>query len=259
MANMDWAPYEVFAVKPGVTGINDETDATSYLIEGSERALLIDTGWGDDRFEAIVHSLTDKPVSLAVTHMHRDHILHAGRFETVYMHPADAALLKASGKTEPWVQRVRPLRDGDAIDLGDERVEVIEVSGHTPGSLVFLAPGRGVLCTGDAIGSGEGVWMQVTTATPLSDFQRSLRYLLAWMTPYGDDVTYLGGHKGQGKDNPLTLETVRDMIVLIDEIAAGTAEKKLYEIPGKPIWAGEAYIAKHGKADIVYRPVDVLG
>jgi len=47
--------------------------------------------------------------------------------------------------TRPKV--TRPLKDGDVADVGDLRVEVFAVPGHTPGSAVYLA--RGVLFFGE--------------------------------------------------------------------------------------------------------------
>ena len=62
-----------------------------YLVEGSERALLIDTmmGWGDLR--GYCKKLTDKPVILVNTHSHPDHILGNFQFDRCYIHHRDIA------------------------------------------------------------------------------------------------------------------------------------------------------------------------
>jgi hydroxyacylglutathione hydrolase len=44
-----------------------------YLLEGREKALLIDTGWGAGNLRALVEKLTSKPVIVTNTHGHLDH------------------------------------------------------------------------------------------------------------------------------------------------------------------------------------------
>lgn len=263
MQAIDQTKYEVYELVPGVTCINDALDSTSYLIEGKERALLIDTGWGADNFVDIVRELTTKPIVLAITHMHHDHIRHAARFDTVYMHAADKALLASALDSEPWVERIKPLADGDRIELGGIAIDVLEIPGHTPGSVVYVDAAHQRVFTGDAIGSGAGVWMQVTTAIPLRAYQRSLQTYLDRVAPYGP-LVYCGGHIGQcgkpytGRFNLLCEQVVRDMIVLIDQIAEGTADTQPFHIPGRE-WPEQPYMAKLRTAGIVYMPSNIEG
>ena len=39
-----------------------------YILEGSERSLVIDAGTGYCNFKAIIESITDKPYDVAITH-----------------------------------------------------------------------------------------------------------------------------------------------------------------------------------------------
>ena len=41
--------------------------------------------------------------------------------------------------------------DGDVIDLGDRRIEVLHVPGHTPGSIALWEPETGLLFSGDTV------------------------------------------------------------------------------------------------------------
>lgn len=66
-----------------------------YLLEGDEKALLIDTGYGVGNLRAYVENLTDKPIVVANTHYHPDHAAGNGEFEQVYMSKG-AELDKAS-------------------------------------------------------------------------------------------------------------------------------------------------------------------
>lgn len=60
-----------------------------YLVEGTEKAVLIDTGSGIGSLKACVEQLTDKPVIVLVTHGHVDHAMGAAEFENVYMSHED--------------------------------------------------------------------------------------------------------------------------------------------------------------------------
>lgn len=121
----------------------------------------------------------------------------------------------------------------------------------------YLDEARGFVFTGDAIGSGEGVWIQVDTALPLRAYQRGLRAFLTRLSACGD-LTFCGCHIGQcgrpytAKFNPLTIQTVRDMIALIDEIVAGRAYRRPFSLPGRS-WPEQPYIARLGAAAMVYR------
>ena len=75
--------------------INDDTHIISfmggsqfmYLLEGEEKALLIDTGWGAGNLRTFVEKLTDKPVIVTNTHGHLDHSGGNGEWESVLMLP----------------------------------------------------------------------------------------------------------------------------------------------------------------------------
>ena len=76
-------------IQPGVVHFEDNIDSSFYLIEGRDKALLIDTGCGGGNIHRLASAFTDKPIELAVTHDHGDHDAHAMEFSKVYMHRAD--------------------------------------------------------------------------------------------------------------------------------------------------------------------------
>ncbi|MBP5728838.1 MAG: hypothetical protein J6Y48_17345, partial [Clostridia bacterium] len=47
---------------PGVTHITDAMGVSMTLIEGEQRAILFDTGYGTENVKAYVQTLTGKPV-----------------------------------------------------------------------------------------------------------------------------------------------------------------------------------------------------
>ena len=54
--------------------LNDNNEATGYLVAGKEKALVIDTMIGYEDVHAVVRTLTDLPLVVVNTHGHCDHI-----------------------------------------------------------------------------------------------------------------------------------------------------------------------------------------
>ena len=110
--------YAVSAVFDGIRAI-DQDFVRCFLIEGTERAVLLDTCDADADLPGLVGSLTDLPVIVVHTHADSDHIGASDRFAETYMHPSEFALLyEAYSKT----LRPRPIREGETLRLGG-RVE----------------------------------------------------------------------------------------------------------------------------------------
>ena len=146
-----------------------------YLILGTEKALLIDTGSGLFPLKLVVDKLSEKRELLVInTHSHFDHRGSNDEFETIYIHenevrnasmPFDISMLRDSPKeivnrysSENFEYKppanVEPLIDGDRFDLGDISVEVIHTPGHSIGSISLLTS-KGDLFTGDTAHYGS--------------------------------------------------------------------------------------------------------
>ena len=134
-----------------------------YLVCGSERAVLIDTGLGVSNIKAEVDRLTALPVTAVTTHVHWDHIGGHRYFEDIAVHEAEKEWL--SGHFPLPLKAVkqnltcRPCEfpedfelesyqifqgtprtvfsDGSRFDLGNRRLSVIHTPGHSPGHCCF--------------------------------------------------------------------------------------------------------------------------
>ena len=146
-----------------------------FLLTGSEKALLIDSGMVIYNARDIAAGLTDRPVSLLNTHADRDHIGSNEEFESFYMHPAEEPVYRRSGKPG----RVLPVLDGDVIDLGGRELEIIHLPGHTPGSIAVLDRNSRVLISGDPIQQNGHVFM-FGDHRNLEDYAASLGHLEAF-------------------------------------------------------------------------------
>lgn len=252
--------FRVERLRQGVYKIDDYFMASCYLIEGQEEALLIDTGMGEGDFEALIKGLTEKPVSLAITHPHFDHMYHAHLFDKIYIHAKAACCyekiydemksMDISAFDNLWGVKcpergnshVISLHDGDTIRLGDDCViKAVWLPGHTPYDCVFIDEKHEGVFTGDAIGSGYtvGVPMQRSTVRKsITAYKASLEHFL---NVYGKSVceySFWGGHfiQENGCDDtiqedwlngqssfftPLSLQVAIDMKELCDEILQG--------------------------------------
>ena len=86
--------YEYEAINDSMTVIRSMTGELLYLIEGTKKAVLIDTCAGVGHLRDVVEGLTDKPLAVLLTHGHVDHAPGAAEFDEVYMNRKDLDLYK---------------------------------------------------------------------------------------------------------------------------------------------------------------------
>lgn len=226
-------------IRDNVTLIAGLGGEQCYLIEGSEKALLIDGLAGVGSLKAYIRELTDLPVTVVNTHGHVDHIGADFEYGEVYIDPVDIPLLYAHSDPEmrlgfaksgamfaplpvdPRLDdvvfaasiRTLPLYEGAVFDLGGVCLEAISVPGHTKGSMVFLDRAARILYTGDAVNRNTLLFGQ--EATSIEQYRESLEHLKSF-TPLFDELW--GGHGGAFEQ----ISIIDDAISLCDEIMAGT-------------------------------------
>ena len=69
--------------------LNDNDEATGYLVTGKDRGLIIDTMNGYENVKKVSEELTNLPLTVVNTHGHPDHIYGKVYFKEVYIHQAD--------------------------------------------------------------------------------------------------------------------------------------------------------------------------
>ncbi|MCR4739333.1 MAG: MBL fold metallo-hydrolase [Lachnospiraceae bacterium] len=129
----------------------EDDNVRFLLLCGSEKAALIDTGMNTPSAREMAQSLTDLPLILINTHADRDHISGNSAFEEYYMSPAEEGNLRKNGAKGT----ILPVKEGDVIDLGDRPLRIIDIPGHTPGSIAILDEKNRVLISGDSIQDGN--------------------------------------------------------------------------------------------------------
>ncbi len=151
-----------------------------YLLCGSLFAVLIDTGLGVENLRLLTDRLTSLPILVLTTHVHWDHIGSHRWYDRWAVHESEAAWL--NGAFPLSLSQVKAnllafpcdfpptfdphqyqlfqeapsllLHDGDQIDLGNRRIEVIHTPGHSPGHCCFYEADRQWLYSGDLVYEG---------------------------------------------------------------------------------------------------------
>ncbi|MCW0482074.1 MBL fold metallo-hydrolase [Gaoshiqia sediminis] len=224
---------------------------TMYLIEGTQKAMLIDTGTKTEKLDSIVKLITAKPLCVVVTHLHPDHAGNVRFFDEIHYHPADTLLLGRKGVS--YGGKVNFVADGQKIDLGETVLEVRLMPGHTPGSIVLLDWKTGNCYSGDAFGSGQ-VWMQLQPHVSMATYAESCRKMEALMEN-GISGIYCGHYPYVKK--AFDKAYITDMRILAGELSKGVApEAKPYSVK-VPIGAQNPMITTNGSASIVFDPENI--
>ena len=260
----------------GVTEITDLSGVHCFLVEGRDKALLIDTMTGLRGLPAFVATLTDLPVEVALTHGHMDHAGGVFEFGRCYIHPADIPLL--DGRTLPArVGYVRgqlppgeapeasafvpdgpvefvPLKAGDKLDLGGRALEVLHVPGHTRGSLCYLDTASGDFFAGDACNNNTLLMMDVSAT-----IEEYLGALLALKERQGDIRRFYLFHGPSLQDK----SCIDDNIQCCRDILAGTDDRVPVDFLGRPGYLAKertpgTFSRKDGRfGNVVYNPQQV--
>ena len=80
-------------VEPGTWLVSEPGHVNCFLVEGTERAVLVDTGLGIADIGSAARQMTDKPILVVNTHSHSDHRGGNWRFTDVAAHPLAAGTL----------------------------------------------------------------------------------------------------------------------------------------------------------------------
>ncbi len=236
--------FEVYRVDPDVYAIYEPhqwEEVISYLIVGSDRALLLDTGMGIGDMRSLVAELTHLPVEVINTHTHGDHVGDNWEFDRILDLDVPFTRTNATGSThateafevtpdhlcgtlpagfDSATYHVHPfhvtetVRDGSSIELGNRRLQVLQIPGHAPDAIALFDAAHGELFTGDTFYEGP-IYVFGKTAD-FAAFTRSVDRLAA-LRPR---VRYVFPSHNIPVSDPDLLLRLRDAV---HQIAAGTA------------------------------------
>lgn len=175
--SQDW--FEVYKVADDIFAIYEPgqyEEVISFLLVGSERSLLFDTGLGIGNMRAVIDELTDDEVFVVNSHTHYDHVGGNYQFDQIYARDLDYTKGSAAGTghdemaewvSDGWTWKPLPkgfdrdayvshpftvthvINEGDRIDIGGRTLEVLLTPGHAPDSICLLDRENRLLLTGD--------------------------------------------------------------------------------------------------------------
>lgn len=225
--------FQVTEIGEKIYCILDAGNSSFYVVEGEEKAAVIDTGITvGAKILPVIRELTDKPLLLVITHAHPDHMYHIDEFDEVYMchdekkmDPETLNVLTA-GKLKPW-EEIHDIRTDSVIPLGGTELAVCQAPGHTPGR------------------------------TSLEEYYDGLVGLMAWLVKKGGRMKFFGGHHMQVFEstahpvyNPLSLGVLADLIDLVDQVIHG--ENLGRPSNAKPFSKEQVRYASYGRAEMQY-------
>jgi glyoxylase-like metal-dependent hydrolase (beta-lactamase superfamily II) len=254
-----------------VWSIDGPANDLMYLVVGSRKAMLVDTGMGIGDLAWVVRRLTSLPVMVVNTHGHPDHAGGNSNFDEVWLPAKDEPIrqvmctdkyragdLKAVfGEGDPRYAQLKAglvpsrsftihfLEPGDTIDLGGRAFEVLAVPGHTPGSLCLLNAQEKLFFSGDSI-VATPAWLYLEHSLPLKTYYEALKRVEARS---GDFDAIFPGHQ----PTPLGRDHLLDLLACAQEIIStpGIGESVT-------TFAGRGVCWVHGRGQIIYNPERVL-
>jgi glyoxylase-like metal-dependent hydrolase (beta-lactamase superfamily II) len=259
--------FEVYRPAPGVFAIyepHQSEETIGYLVTGTKRALLFDTGMGISDIKKVTTELTKLPIIVLNSHTHDDHVGGNWEFQTIYGMDTDFTRANAKGSredaqaeiapdqicgvlpkdfdaksyaTRPW-KITKYIHDGEKIELGGRAIEVIATPGHTPDAISLFDRANGLLFTGDTYYPAP-IWL-FRPETDLNAYAASIRRLAA-LAPQVKLV--LGAH-----NIPVASASVLPRLVsAFDAVRAG-------KVAGKPAPGGKILYTVNGIIFLMHAP-----
>lgn len=223
--------YEVRKIYDNTYRIMDNDACSSYLIIGSKKCMLVDTGCASGDLRKLVDEICqNKEYFVINTHGHDDHVAANYQFDKVYIGKEDEQMMKnlflyekekeifyeemktyASAtadihhfSTKEYFDNfanakitfsIEYLKDGMLFDLGDSEIKAIHIPGHTPGGYCFLDIKYRRLYVGDAVLRHASVLH--VGGMKISDFINGLKKLKTYASDF-DWIIAAHGHRQHG-------------------------------------------------------------
>ena len=242
-----------------------------HLIDGPEKALLVDTGAGIGDLKALVKKLVgDKELYVVNTHEHWDHVFGNFQFGRVYCHPYAVPWItdrcmgpdiwdrfldengrgkKRNFRREDFIgtrnYALFVCNDGDVFDLGQGyELEVIYTPGHASGGISLLDPQSRILFTGGMHSDNtviSGINEYYPNECTINAFLHGLERLERDFSGSFDRI--FAGHEIV----PLDVSYIRDEIVACRDVLA---DRNCYEASWETEGGGRMYRHMVGEAGI---------
>ena len=228
---------------------------SSFLIIGNDKAILLDAGAGEHPanipdMRKMAESLTDKPVTLMLSHFHVDHIGDLDKFDGIVM--LDLPYLRSRIKNQNRTSGSQPylrasvletaigardikvldwVKPGENIDLGGRQIQVLSTPGHTFESLTLVDHENKYAFTGDLMYQHLGGFVAFLPGSDLSVYIEAIDALIA---KTGEDYRFFGAH-GLQSYSSVWMKTVHQEMLNVRDETVDLKMSETFMIPGLPL------------------------
>lgn len=260
--------FDIQEVAKDVYAIDEFGIDIMYLVIGTKKALLIDTGIGLGDIRAVVETMTDLPYVVVNTHHHYDHAGGNGHFDCVYAPENAISVIKSQNNVKQRQEffeeqkarmeynhmasltydakfvkqyNLKGIREGDRFLLGNRELEVIETPGHTKDSICLLDSENRILFSADTIVSTPTLIFDSYSDT-MENYLLSLKKLRDRRDEY--ELIFPGHYL-----RPIGELYIDHMIKCVEEVLNGHLLDHIHE--NKSVEKTE-YIHRYGLASVLY-------
>ncbi len=171
--------------------------------ETTHEAMVIDPGDDIDDVLAIIREHKLQVKQIVITHAHIDHVggamkLRARTGAPILLNQNDYDLLKMLDVQASWLGMVAPgavkieasVADGDSLQAGNLKANVLHTPGHTEGSVCLYFPAEKLLIAGDTLFAGS----IGRTDLPGGSFEKIMNSLHDRVLTLPDETAVVPGH-----------------------------------------------------------------
>ena len=181
-----------------------QQNCSLLICEQTNKAAVVDPG-GD--VDLILNAIDQEGVELEkifLTHGHLDHVGATTELTSLFAIPVegphhdDQFWLEALPSqcemfgfppSDPFFPSCW-LKEGDKVEFGAQKLDVLHCPGHTPGHIVFFHPEQKLALVGDVLFKGS----IGRTDFPKGDFHTLINSIKRKLWPLGEDVVFIPGH-----------------------------------------------------------------
>ena len=187
---------------------NPFQENTYILYDETKECVIFDPGCYTEAERAELKQFIEekelKPVRLINTHCHIDHVfgnkfvadtygllleIHEGELPVLASVP-QVCLMYGIPLPEPPPPAGKFLKEGETVEFGNTKLEILFTPGHSPASISFYCAASKLVIAGDVLFQGS----IGRTDLPGGDFETLISSIKTQYYPLGDDVTIYPGH-----------------------------------------------------------------